>query len=115
MGLLPGRPGRPTTTEVKELLELMARQPNVSVTAKHDENIEKMIRRFKRMCEQAGVLKRLRKKSYYEKPSIQKRNEERKRLRNLRQAERKARERKLKQFQKIMKGHRGAMLRGLKK
>lgn len=87
----------------------MARVPNVSVTARSEENIEKMIRRFKRSCEQAGVLKRLRKKSFYEKPSVQKRNEERKRLRNLRQAERKARERKLKQFAKIMRSHRTAL------
>lgn len=94
----------------------MARQPNVAVTSRNDENIEKMIRRFKRQCEQAGVLKRLRRKSYYEKPSIQKRNEERKRLRNLRQAERKARERKLKQFQKVLRSHRSALVkRGGKK
>lgn len=87
----------------------MPRLPNVTVGARNDENIEKTIRRFKRMCEQAGVLKRLRKKSYYEKPSVRKRNEERKRLRNLRQAERKAKERKMKQFAKIMRSHRSAL------
>lgn len=87
----------------------MPRQPNVSISSRNDENIEKMIRRFKRSCEQAGVLKRLRRKSFYEKPSIQKRNEERKRLRNLRQAERKSKERKMKQFAKIMRSHRNAM------
>jgi small subunit ribosomal protein S21 len=90
----------------------MPRTPNVSVQAKHDENIEKMIRRFKRMCEQAGVLKRLRRKSHYEKPSIQRRNEARKRVRNLRQADRKARERKMKQFAKLLRSHRGAMTSG---
>lgn len=84
----------------------MSKVPNVSVAFRADENIEKMIRRFKRQCEQAGVLKRLRKKSYYEKPSVQSRNEGRKRLRNLRQAERKARDRKLKQFQKVLRSHR---------
>lgn len=89
----------------------MPRVPNVSVTSRTDENIEKMIRRFKRQCEQAGVLKRLRKKSYYEKPSVRARNEERKRLRNLRQAERKARERKLKQFQKVLRSHRSLLAR----
>jgi len=92
----------------------MPRVPNVSVQARHDENIEKTLRRFKRMCEQAGVLKRLRRKGFYEKPSIQKRNEYRKRMRNLRQAERKARDRKMKQFSKLMRSHR-ALAKRIKK
>jgi small subunit ribosomal protein S21 len=87
----------------------MPRLPNVSVTTRSDENIEKMIRRFKRQCEQAGVLKRLRRKSYFEKPSVVQRNEDRKRLRNLRQSERKLRERKMKQFEKVLKSHRSML------
>lgn len=38
-----------------------------------DEPFESALRRFKRQCAKAGILKEMRKRRYYEKPSIKKR------------------------------------------
>jgi len=35
-----------------------------------DENLESAIRRFKRQCQRAGVLKEARRREHYEKPSV---------------------------------------------
>jgi small subunit ribosomal protein S21 len=42
--------------------------PNVVV--KEDESFESALRRFKKLCEKAGVLSELRKREHYEKPSV---------------------------------------------
>ena len=60
---------------------------------KKDEPVERALRRFKRLCERAGITKTVRAKRYYEKPSDVRRREVRKSLRNRRRAERKAKER----------------------
>jgi len=71
----------------------MSREANVSVTVRSNEPIEKALRRFKRMCERAGISKTVRGKRFYEKPSDERRRELRKQERNRRRAERKAQER----------------------
>ncbi|MDX1630225.1 MAG: 30S ribosomal protein S21 [Thermoanaerobaculia bacterium] len=40
-----------------------------TVHVKDDESFENALRRFKRKCEKEGVLKELKKRQYYEKPS----------------------------------------------
>ena len=39
-----------------------------------DETLESALRRFKRQCQRSGVLKEVRKREHYEKPSVQKKN-----------------------------------------
>lgn len=67
----------------------MATKPNVCYTLKPDENIERALRGFKRLCEKAGIKKAVRAKRYYEKPSDQRRRDLRRRIRNQRRALRK--------------------------
>lgn len=71
----------------------MATKPNVSVVVRRDEPIERALRRFKRLCESAGIRKLVRAKERFEKPSEARRREMRKAIRNLRRAEKKAQER----------------------
>ncbi len=44
----------------------------VTVKARDGEHIEKLLRRFKKKVEAAGLLKDFRRREYYVKPSIQK-------------------------------------------
>ena len=39
---------------------------------KENESIEQALRRFKKVCEKAGILTELRRREYYDKPSIRK-------------------------------------------
>lgn len=43
-----------------------------SITVKDGEPYESFIRRFRRACEKAGVLRDLKRHEYYEKPSVKK-------------------------------------------
>ena len=55
----------------------------ICVVARGNEDIESLIRRFKKKVNKSGILKDLRKKEYYDKPSMAKRKkaaEARKRL-----------------------------------
>ena len=45
------------------------RESNVKIVVGKDENIEKALRRFKKLCERAGIKKELKARQYYEKPS----------------------------------------------
>ncbi len=40
------------------------------VRVKENEPIDSAIRRFKKQCEKAGILKELRRREHYEKPSV---------------------------------------------
>jgi len=40
------------------------------IRVKENEPIDSAIRRFKKQCEKAGILKELRKREHYEKPSV---------------------------------------------
>lgn len=42
------------------------------VKVRDGETFEQALRRFKKQCEKAGILSELRKREYYEKPSIKK-------------------------------------------
>lgn len=42
------------------------------ITVYGDESLEKAIRRFKRKCERSGVLREVRMRRHYEKPSVKK-------------------------------------------
>ena len=42
------------------------------VRVKSDESFETALRRFKKQCEKEGILSEVRKRTYYEKPSIRK-------------------------------------------
>lgn len=41
------------------------------VSVREDEAFENALRRFKRKCEKSGILTELKKRQYYEKPSVQ--------------------------------------------
>jgi len=45
----------------------------VGITIPENENIDKALRRFKKKYERAGVLKEFRKRTFFVKPSVQKR------------------------------------------
>ena len=55
----------------------------VEVTVKDGEQIEHALRRFKKKWERAGVLRELRRKAFYIKPSIVKRVEREKTMRRV--------------------------------
>lgn len=42
------------------------------IVVKDNESFESALRRFKKQCEKAGILSEIRKREYYEKPSIKK-------------------------------------------
>ncbi len=47
------------------------------VEVRNDETLERALKRFKRMLEREGILKALKAKKHYEKPSERKRREQR--------------------------------------
>jgi small subunit ribosomal protein S21 len=47
----------------------------IIINVKENESIDKALKRFKKKFERTGVLKELRARSYYEKPSVTRRNE----------------------------------------
>lgn len=47
----------------------------IVVNVKENESIEKALKRFKKKFEKTGVLKELRARNFYEKPSVSRRNE----------------------------------------
>lgn len=47
----------------------------IVVNVKENESIDKALKRFKKKFEKTGVLKELRSRTYFEKPSVKKRNE----------------------------------------
>ena len=54
----------------------------VEVQVKEKESFERALRRFKKMWERAGVLREIRTRSFYEKPSDAKREARKKTLKN---------------------------------
>lgn len=60
-----------------------------SVRVKDGEYFESALKRFKKIVEKAGILTELRKREYYEKPSVKRK---RKRLAAIKRAQRKSRE-----------------------
>jgi small subunit ribosomal protein S21 len=54
--------------------EQKARMPVIKV--KDNESFEQAMKRFKKTCEKAGILTELRRREYYDKPSISKKKKE---------------------------------------
>ncbi len=50
----------------------------IKVKARGSESIQQMLKRFKKMCEKEGLIKDIKKQSYYEKPSEKNRRRSRK-------------------------------------
>ena len=50
----------------------------IKVKARSGESIQQMMKRFKKMCEKEGLIKDIKRQSYYEKPSERKRRKMRK-------------------------------------
>ena len=42
----------------------------IRIKARAGESAEQLLRRFKKMCEKEGVIKDIKRKAYYEKPSV---------------------------------------------
>ncbi|MEN6625452.1 MAG: 30S ribosomal protein S21 [Candidatus Sumerlaeia bacterium] len=64
------------------------------IYVEENEPIDKALRRFKKECQKTGILAELRKREFYEKPSI-------KRRRKLEAARRKQRRKMIKQMRKM--------------
>lgn len=47
----------------------------ITVNVKENESIDKALKRFKKKFEKAGVIRELRSRTFYEKPSISRRDE----------------------------------------
>ena len=60
----------------------------VEVTVREGEPLERALRRFKKKWERAGILRDVRQKSYYVKPSERKRAERKKAARRMRRISR---------------------------
>jgi len=53
----------------------------IRIKARSGESIDRMMRRFKKLCEKEGLTKDLKKRAYYEKPSERKRRDARRAVR----------------------------------
>ncbi len=53
----------------------------METVVRDDETLESALRRFRRQCNQSGLMAELRRRTHYEKPSDVKRRERQKRLR----------------------------------
>ncbi|MCK6481111.1 MAG: 30S ribosomal protein S21, partial [Planctomycetes bacterium] len=60
----------------------------IRVLVKNNEPLEKTLRRLRKICNNEGVTRDLKRSSFYEKPSERRRRKERERIKNLRKAER---------------------------
>jgi small subunit ribosomal protein S21 len=58
--------------------EQQARNRMIKVKSRGNETAEQMLRRFKKLCEKEGLIKDMKRVSYYEKPSEKKRRRMRK-------------------------------------
>jgi len=76
---------------------------HVRILVGQGEPIEKAIRKFKKLCEKAGIKKELKARRYYEKPSEARRREARKRERDAHKREKKVFEQKKYQKNKPVK------------
>ena len=50
----------------------------IKVKARVGESVQQMVKRFKKMCEKEGLVRDMKRMSYYEKPSVRKRRRIRK-------------------------------------
>ena len=50
----------------------------IKIRARSGESIQQMMKRFKKICEKEGLIKDIKRQSYYEKPSEKRRRRQRK-------------------------------------
>ncbi len=50
----------------------------LKIRSRGNETVEQMLKRFKKLCEKEGLIKEIKRNSYYEKPSERKRRQLRK-------------------------------------
>jgi len=50
----------------------------IKIRARSGESVQQMMKRFKKMCEKEGLIKDIKRQSYYEKPSEKRRRRDRK-------------------------------------
>ena len=55
--------------------EVIMSEGNITIHVKDNETIDRALKRFKKKFEQIGVLKKLRARMYYKKPSVQRRDQ----------------------------------------
>lgn len=60
---------------------------SIKVSANGNEPLEKILKRFKKKCEKEGLIKDIKRSSYYEKPSERKRRKVRKMIKRAQKAE----------------------------
>lgn len=56
----------------------------IKVLSRHNENSERLLQRFKRLCVKEGLFREMRSRKYYEKPSVKRRRKEKEAQRALR-------------------------------
>ena len=56
----------------------------IKVKSRLGESVEQMVKRFKKMCEKEGLIRDMKRLSYYEKPSEKNRRRKRKAIRSSR-------------------------------
>ncbi|HUT33638.1 MAG TPA: 30S ribosomal protein S21 [Planctomycetota bacterium] len=59
----------------------------IKVSGSGSEPLEKVLKRFKKKCEKEGLIKDIKRSSYYEKPSERRRRKERKMIKRAQKAE----------------------------
>ena len=75
--MLPGR--TPTYSSAVRKSEFSM----IKIKAKGNESIQGMIKRFKKLCEKEGLVKDIKRNSYYEKPSERRRRRARKSMKRV--------------------------------
>lgn len=55
----------------------------VKVRPRGNESVQQMLKRFKRLCQREGIIRDMKRHSYYEKPSDRKRRQSRKSVRKV--------------------------------
>ena len=60
------------------------------IVVKDNESFESALRRFKKQCEKAGIISEVRKRQFYEKPSLRRKKKEIAAKRRLRQVSRRS-------------------------
>ena len=55
----------------------------VKVRPRGNESVQQMLKRFKRLCQREGIIRDMKRHSYYEKPSDRKRRQSRKSIRKV--------------------------------
>lgn len=55
----------------------------IKVRPRGNESVQQMLKRFKRLCQREGLIRDMKRHSYYEKPSDRKRREARKSVRKV--------------------------------